>query len=1559
MLLTRGRFMTALKNFIIFSFVFNLAFFSKPVTANSQSPRLFINEFMASNQGTKADNNGEYEDWIEIYNGEDFDISLASYYLTDDLANPQKWAFPAIILPAKGYLLIWADDQLNQSGVHANFKLDKDGEQIGLYKAAAVVDSITYGPQATDVSYGRRSDGNPDWVRFEPSHNPPTPAAANQFVDVQILAPPNFSLNDGFYAGPIAIQLSSDDPNAQIYYTLDGSIPTKTSMQYIAPIYIISPTTLRAICYKQIEPETDLSSEVVTHCYLVDIDNAFPLIDIACDPDEHDDIYSYPEPGAPHGSIPAHFKYFDSDHVLQGDLPVELSMRGGFSLLSPKRSYQIDFNRQNFQFDPFDQDYNDPRLANLPASFHSINLSGMAADYSLIRNYLSFQLLKNAGAIAPQVAFARLFINGIDQGIYIEMERVDKWFAKNRFGNYDYDIIKSGIEHKCALTMDNENGQYFELKEGDFDAFNEFIIWLNNGGHSYEELDKKIDIPSFLYYDLMCRFSNNKDSYDINYYLIKNRDVAGSKWIILLWDTDESFGWDSNVHGNWYPYNEAFHQLRGTEEYIYLYQNRLADLMNGRWSRSEVSKLVVKLEGAFQTDNPADERIWNETWYDYAEGIIPEMTEDPNYNPLSRYTQFNYIKVWSGERIDFEFGLWGDSTALLTIEPPAGGEGSIQLNSLQVPTFPWTGTYFKEIPIQISATPGPGFIFLGWSDSTVSQTEQISITLHDDYAIHARFRSDPLLNRLVINEINYNSAPDFNPEDWIELYNPMEKQVDVSGWHLKDDDDAHDFVIPNGTRIDPLAFLVICRDAAAFHRLFPEVANYIGNMDFGLANGGDQVRIFNSSLLLIDSVAYDDRAPWPELPDGEGPTLELIDPGLTNTMPENWQASLWHGTPGQKNSFRIVINEINYSSAAEFNPDDWIELYNPSARTVDISGWYLKDDGNTNAFRFPTGTTIPSYSFLIVCYNKTIFQSLFPGVTNSIGNFKFWLDPGGDEVKLYNESYNLVDSVHYDDQKPWPIEANGSGATLELLDPELDNAIAQHWQASANHGSPGQPTHSLPVVIHFIARDSSGSNIVTNSRDVVIEMIETDFDGQVMKWHINESGIPPLPADFAWENRPTSYHIESKAGDVSLFGWVLDNENQVSRLTDTSYATIRLVLGRDLLNISGSVNYIKQDRPVPDVILSLAYFHGTAFDTTDEAGSYVFVDTDTGQATLLPSRQGDIRGAIRGSDALYVLQYLANMVMMTDNEKLAADVIEDGKITPADAQAILRNLIFYTQNIGNAGQWRFMPADTSIVLRSNFNVNFKTYLSGDANLDWGESSVGDSLYSNVTFKLNQVSAHRDQFITVPLTVETDTEAVRVIVISLQYDPLYLIYQEIEKTDLSNDFLTEANGTQSGKVHIAMAGVKGIKSSDVLLKLRFKVVDPLIENGHTQLTFLRAMVNDRIAKSFNGVIIFTDTSDTEPVLPQDFALLQNYPNPFNSETLIRFQLANPADIRLTIYNLMGHEIRTIVKEKNKSAGSYQVNWDGKDKHGTETPSGIYVYELRSDKLVQRKKMIRVK
>ncbi|MGA9116489.1 MAG: CotH kinase family protein [Bacteroidota bacterium] len=126
-------------------------------------PRLFINEFMAANDTTIADPFGEYEDWIEIFNGDTAAVWLGNTYLTDNFSNPGKWRFPDTTIEGGAFLLVWADEDAQQGPLHAGFKLNRDGERIGLYRGDSlgmgVVDSVSFGYQQDDVSFGRLPDG--------------------------------------------------------------------------------------------------------------------------------------------------------------------------------------------------------------------------------------------------------------------------------------------------------------------------------------------------------------------------------------------------------------------------------------------------------------------------------------------------------------------------------------------------------------------------------------------------------------------------------------------------------------------------------------------------------------------------------------------------------------------------------------------------------------------------------------------------------------------------------------------------------------------------------------------------------------------------------------------------------------------------------------------------------------------------------------------------------------------------------------------------------------------------------------------------------------------------------------------------------------------------------------------------------------------------------------------------------------------------------------------------------------------------------------------------------
>ena len=137
---------------------------------------IVINEFLADNENSVPDQDGEYDDWIELYNNTGDDIPLTSMFLSDDFLQPEKWIFPDTVIEAHSFLIIWADEDGSQEGLHANFKLSKSGEEILLSNFdGTVVDSIIFTEQFADTSYGRYANGTGN---FQPM--PPTFASENQ-----------------------------------------------------------------------------------------------------------------------------------------------------------------------------------------------------------------------------------------------------------------------------------------------------------------------------------------------------------------------------------------------------------------------------------------------------------------------------------------------------------------------------------------------------------------------------------------------------------------------------------------------------------------------------------------------------------------------------------------------------------------------------------------------------------------------------------------------------------------------------------------------------------------------------------------------------------------------------------------------------------------------------------------------------------------------------------------------------------------------------------------------------------------------------------------------------------------------------------------------------------------------------------------------------------------------------------------------------------------------------------------------------------------------------------
>ena len=188
-----------------------------------------------------------------------------------------------------------------------------------------------------------------------------------------------------------------------------------------------------------------------------------------------------------------------------------------------------------------------------------------------------------------------------------------------------------------------------------------------------------------------------------------------------------------------------------------------------------------------------------------------------------------------------------------------------------------------------------------------------NIIVQDASEVCSYVESVPVrVEALVINEINFSSSDTFNPGDWIELYNPEPLSMDISNWQIKDDNDTHVFVIPEGTQIEGNGYLVFVKDESDFASVFPDVP-YIGELGFGFG-GSDAVRLYTYENKLVDEVYYESEAPWPTCANETGNTLELITPDLDNLLPENWDCMNENGSPNAVNSNGLSTENITFSS---------------------------------------------------------------------------------------------------------------------------------------------------------------------------------------------------------------------------------------------------------------------------------------------------------------------------------------------------------------------------------------------------------------------------------------------------------------------------------------------------------------------------------------------------------------------------------------------------------------------------------------------------------------------
>ena len=272
-----------------------------------------INEICSSNFSVIRDENGNYSDYVELYNPAMVPVSMTGASLSDSKGDLNKCILDTIIIPARGRVIVWLDGSGGTAVGHASFKLSRKGENIYLSnKYGEIIDSVEVPALTYNTVYARVEDGSKEWNR-----QTPTAGESNEKADrilPEELDNPVFSKESGFYEEDFELKISAAE-NEIIYYTLDGSDPSTESLIYEEPIRITDAsvnenvyaartdltatmkyvpdfkvdkgTVVRAIAFS---PENETVSEVVTAVYFVGFEKkqeyeGYAVISLVTDPD--------------------------------------------------------------------------------------------------------------------------------------------------------------------------------------------------------------------------------------------------------------------------------------------------------------------------------------------------------------------------------------------------------------------------------------------------------------------------------------------------------------------------------------------------------------------------------------------------------------------------------------------------------------------------------------------------------------------------------------------------------------------------------------------------------------------------------------------------------------------------------------------------------------------------------------------------------------------------------------------------------------------------------------------------------------------------------------------------------------------------------------------------------------------------------------------------------------------------------------------------------------------------------------------------------------------------
>lgn len=730
---------------------YNLIFLFLLVIPILNAQNVIINEICSQGCASKIDFEGEHSDWIELYNAGSDTVLLASLYLSDNKANPQKYHFKTGVILPNSFLVVFAsgNDTVVNNEIHTNFKIDNDGEQIILTNiqnnslCVVNVPELNYGE-----SWGRVDSSLTEYKVFDL----PTPSSSNS-----ISSNIHFSKTGGFFKENFTLQIESDSDD-EIRYTTNGKDPDIHSTLFpdsliisIRKNNILStiPTTplsgknyINNFIWKLPETERNTgtvikcrsfrngvpSSKIYTQSYIIDnkIEELleFPVISIVTDSvnlfDYEKGIYI---PGAtfdntewiaywPSGNYHkpwsklVNIEYFEPTGFSVCNSPVMMEIKGGGSACLPQKSFKIRF-------------YPDKGLDKLSYTlfptqaidtYKSFVLRNGGNDFMHTHFLDAFlhNLIKNTGIETQASLPCHAYINGEYWGVFNIRETFDKSYFKYHFGVDEDSLI---IVSYCGIKEYGSNAEYHEL-----------INFIESNPVSekqnYEYLCSKIDIENCIDYYISEIFVANYDWPGNNYMMWKTTN-PNSKWRWGIYDLDFSWAFDKRMD---YTKNSFLHATRAGETgwpapdcSTFLFRSLIT---NKDFNTQFVERFVYHLKNTFSSesvlhqidsfaniyDNQIEHQI--DRWgypQDYSFWLewVEKLREFARYRPC--YIKQYMMEFFDLESLDFECEYTG-------IEVIGKNEGiSVVYENKQIevksPDIIWSVAVFNILGQKICSLP--------------------------------------------------------------------------------------------------------------------------------------------------------------------------------------------------------------------------------------------------------------------------------------------------------------------------------------------------------------------------------------------------------------------------------------------------------------------------------------------------------------------------------------------------------------------------------------------------------------------------------------------------------------------------------------------------------------------------------------------------------------------------------------------------------------------------------------------------------------------------------------